>query len=94
MKKLAVLISVLSIGSAYADSKINVDNQKVTCGNYQLSNKTTASEVIKYCNVKEMKEENHIIHKEQEVKFIATTTVAMKCEFSKKGKLDKCKLDD
>ena len=91
--KLFMLLVCFSVGFAYADNKINPDKQNVTCGSYKLSSKTSASDVIKYCHVKEMKEENHILHKEQEIKFDAVTIVTMKCEFSK-GKLDKCKLDD
>jgi len=93
MNKLLILISGLSVGLAYADSNINLDKQTVTCGSYKLSNKSTASDVLKYCNVKKFGEENHLIHKEQEVKFEANTTVKMKCEFSG-NKVDKCKIDD
>jgi hypothetical protein len=93
MKKLLILISGLSVGVAYADSKINLDKQTVTCGSYKLNTKSTASDVLKYCNVKKFEEENHIIHKEQEVKFEANTTVKMKCEFTS-DKIDECKIDD
>lgn len=93
MKKLFILLCGLSVGIANADEKINLDKQTVMCGSYKLTGKSTASDIMKNCNVKKYEEEKHLIHNEQEIKFDATTTTKMKCEFSG-NKLEKCKIDD
>ncbi len=93
MKKLLILLSALSVSLVYANETVNLDKQTVMCGDYKLTNKSTESDVIKHCNIKKLETEDHIIHKEQEVKFEATTQVLMKCEFSA-NKVDKCKIDD
>ena len=88
-----MLICGFIVGVAYADEKINLDKQIVMCGSYKLTSKSTASDIMKNCNVKKYEEEKHLIHNEQEIKFDATTTTKMKCEFSG-NKLEKCKIDD
>lgn len=93
MKKILILLAGLSISIAYADGKVNLDKQNVTCGSYKLTTKSTASDVLKYCKVSKYEEENHLIHKEQEAKFEATATIKMKCEFSG-NKVKKCKIDN
>lgn len=92
MKKNLILLCGLFTCLAYADGKVNLDKQSVTCGNYKLTNKSTASDIMKYCAVKKYEDENHLIHTEQEIKFEATITTKMKCEFSG-DKLEKCKID-
>ena len=82
-----------AVASAYADTDINLDKQKTSCGAYTLSSKTTASDIVKNCSVEKLKTENHLVHKETTVKFKAATTVTMKCEYHN-DKLDKCKIDD
>lgn len=90
----SLLILILGFGATfcYAGSKIDLDKQNITCGNYKLSSKTTASDVLRYCQVKKLEKQKYPTHDEQELVFNARTTVKMKCEFSH-NQVEKCKTD-
>ena len=96
MKALLLTLGVLS-SLAYADDKVNVDTQAVTCANnYKITSKTTIADITKNCNTEELEKKHRLIYKNQgqEIKFKATTEVEMKCQFDNNGQLKTCAIDD
>ncbi len=93
MKKVIFFVISFAISAVYADRTLNLDTHKINCGNYTLSSKTTASDIVKNCPVEKLKTKNHLVRKETTVKFRATTEAIIKCEYHG-NKLDECKIDD
>lgn len=87
-----VVLFVLFVGTACADSNINLKTKNVTCGEgaYTLSVKSTASDIVKYCKMAVVKPELESFHKNIDVLFMSDNSGYMQCVF-KHGTLKKCK---
>lgn len=94
MKKILLGLIALGVTCVYADQMVNLQHDKIMCGNYRISEKSTVNELNKHCKPYDTDHDMENGQKELELNFYSTAPHQdMKCIFLD-GKLNYCKIDD